>query len=69
MNPHDHSPRGIIITGIIGFAAPLVAVINSCQEQIEWTLRILGLLVSIGVGIASIMAIQRGKTPPPSKGQ
>lgn len=46
--------KGAVVKGIVGTAAPLLAVINSFQEQIEWYLRITGL---VGALIVSVLTI------------
>jgi uncharacterized membrane protein len=44
---------------IVGIASPLVGVVTSFQEQIEWHLRIASLLVGLAVGIMSLIAMAR----------
>jgi len=44
---------------IVGIASPVVGVITSFQEQIEWHLRIASLLVGLAVGILSLVAMVR----------
>lgn len=44
---------------IVGIASPVVGVITSFQEQIEWHLRIASLLVGLAVGIMSLVAMAR----------
>ena len=44
---------------IVGIASPVVGVITSFQEQIEWHLRIASLLVGLLVGIMSLVAMAR----------
>ena len=44
---------------IIGTASPLLGVITSYQEQIEWHLRLASLLVGLMVGILSLMSMVR----------
>jgi hypothetical protein len=46
--------KGAVVKGIIGTAAPLLAVINSFQEQIEWYLRIAGLIGALVVSLLTI---------------
>lgn len=46
--------KGAMVKGIVGTVAPLLAVINSFQEQIEWYLRIAGL---VGALIVSVLTI------------
>jgi hypothetical protein len=42
------------ISGLVGFATPMIAVITSFQEQIEFWLRISGLVVGLIVGLISL---------------
>lgn len=44
---------------IVGIASPVVGVITSFQEQVEWHLRIASLLVGLAVGVMSLMAMVR----------
>jgi uncharacterized membrane protein len=44
---------------IIGIASPVVGLITSFQEQIEWHLRVASLLVGLAVGIMSLAAMVR----------
>jgi hypothetical protein len=44
---------------IVGIASPVVGVITSFQEQIEWQLRIASLLVGLAVGLMSLAAMVR----------
>jgi hypothetical protein len=44
---------------IVGIASPVVGVITSFQEQIEWHLRIASLVVGLAVGILSLVAMAR----------
>ncbi|MCH7228148.1 hypothetical protein [Haloferula sp. A504] len=45
--------------GIIGTASPVIGVITSFQEQIEWHLRIASLVVGLAVGVMSLVAMVR----------
>ncbi len=45
--------------GIIGTASPVLGVLTSFQEQIEWHLRIASLLVGLAVGVMSLVAMIR----------
>ena len=47
------------LKGIIGTASPVIGVITSFQEQIEWHLRIASLVVGLAVGILSLIAMIR----------
>jgi hypothetical protein len=44
---------------IVGIASPLVGVVTSLQEQIEWHLRVASLLVGLAVGVMSLVAMAR----------
>jgi hypothetical protein len=44
---------------IVGIASPVLGVVTSFQEQIEWHLRIASLLVGLAVGILSLVAMAR----------
>jgi hypothetical protein len=44
---------------IVGTISPVLGVITSYQEQIEWHLRAASLLVGLAVGILSLVAMVR----------
>ncbi len=44
---------------IVGIASPVVGVITSFQEQVEWHLRIASLVVGLTVGVMSLVAMVR----------
>jgi hypothetical protein len=44
---------------IVGMASPLLGLVTSYQEQIEWHLRIASLLVGLAVGIMSLVGMVR----------
>jgi hypothetical protein len=44
---------------IVGIASPVLGVITSFQEQVEWHLRIASLVVGLTVGIMSLVAMAR----------
>ncbi len=44
---------------IVGIASPVLGVITSLQEQVEWTLRVASLCVGLAVGVMSLMAMVR----------
>lgn len=48
-----------VFKGIIGTASPVLGVITSFQEQIEWHLRIASLVVGLAVGVMSLVAMVR----------
>ena len=53
-----------ILKAIVGVASPVIGIITSLQEQVEWTLRVASLLVGLIVGIMSLIAMlkkMRGK--------
>jgi hypothetical protein len=45
--------------GIVGTVSPVLGVITSFQEQIEWHLRIASLVVGLAVGVLSLIAMIR----------
>ena len=62
MRPHLDSDS--ILTATVGIASPVLGVITSFQEQIEWTLRVASLIVGLMVGAMSLIAMvkkMRGK--------
>lgn len=42
---------------IVGIASPVLGVITSLQEQIEWTLRVSSLVVGLLVGLISLVSM------------
>lgn len=48
-----------LFRGIVGTVSPVIGVITSFQEQIEWHLRIASLVVGLAVGIMSLVAMIR----------
>ena len=44
---------------IVGMASPLLGLVTSYQEQIEWHLRIASLLVGLLIGILSLVSMVR----------
>jgi len=46
-----------VFKAIIGTASPVLGVITSYQEQIEWHLRVTSLLVGLAVGILSLVSM------------
>ena len=44
---------------IVGIASPVLGVVTSFQEQIEWHLRVASLLVGLMVGLLSLVAMVR----------
>ena len=43
----------------VGMASPLLGLVTSYQEQIEWHLRAASLLVGLAVGIMSLVSMVR----------
>ena len=48
-----------VLKGIVGTASPVLGVVTSFQEQIEWHLRIASLLVGLLVGVLSLIGLWR----------
>lgn len=48
-----------IMKAIVGIASPVMGVITSLQQHIEWTLRVASLLVGLLVGIMSLVSMIR----------
>ena len=64
MNMRAHLDFDYIFKAIIGIASPVLGVLTSFQEQIEWHLRVASLLVGLVVGIMSLVSMikkMRGK--------
>ena len=60
----DHFDIDYIFKAIVGVASPVIGVITSLQEQVEWTLRVASLIVGLIVGIMSLVSMvkkMRGK--------
>ena len=54
-----HIDLDYVSKAIVGIASPVVGLITSFQEQIEWHLRVASLLVGLAVGIMSLVAMVR----------
>lgn len=52
-----------IARGIGGTAAPVLGIIASWQEHLEWSLRILSLILGISVAILTLISFARPKKP------
>ena len=53
------------LKAIVGIASPVMGIITSLQEQVEWTLRVSSLLVGLLVGIMSLVSmIQKMRRKP-----
>jgi hypothetical protein len=64
MNIRHHIDIEYIFKAIVGIASPVIGVITSLQEQVEWTLRVASLIVGLIVGIMSLVSMvkkMRGK--------
>ncbi len=48
-----------VLRSIVGTASPLLGVVTSMQEQIEWHLRVASLVVGLLVGLLSMVAMIR----------
>lgn len=44
---------------LVGIASPIVGVVTSLQEQIEWTLRVSSLVVGLAVGVISLVSMAK----------
>ena len=44
---------------IVGIASPVIGVLTSFQEQVEWHLRIASLVVGLAVGLMSLLSMIR----------
>ena len=53
----DHLDIDYIFKAIVGVASPVIGVITSLQEQVEWTLRVASLIVGLIVGIMSLVSM------------
>ena len=64
MPPHDHS---FTISAAIGAVASVLGVLTTFQEEIEWWVRITGGVVTILIGVLSLVHMIRKLAPHPSK--
>ena len=55
----QHIDIDYVSKAIVGIASPVLGVITSFQEQIEWHLRVASLCVGLAVGIMSLVAMVR----------
>jgi len=53
----QHIDIDYVSKAIVGIASPVLGVITSFQEQIEWHLRVASLLVGLAVGILSLVSM------------
>jgi len=59
MNEHSHLYN--LINGAVGTVASLLGVISTCQEQLEFSVRITGGLIGILVGLITLYNFIRKK--------
>jgi hypothetical protein len=66
--PRYHKPPGPVrppvdiafaLKAVVGTASPVLGVATSFQEQIEWHLRILSLLVGLAIGVLLLIGLWR----------
>ena len=55
----EHSAIAILVRGTIGTASPLLGVVTSLQEQVEWHLRVASLVVGLAVGVMTLAGLVR----------
>ena len=48
-----------VMKAFVGIASPVLGVITSFQEQLEWHLRVASLCVGLAVGLMSLVAMAR----------
>ena len=46
-----------VMKAFVGIASPMVGVITSYQEQLEWHLRVSSLCVGLAVGVMSLVSM------------
>jgi len=59
MRTHIDIDLDYVLKAIIGTVTPVLGVITSYQEQIEWHLRAASLLVGLAVGVQSLVSMVR----------
>jgi hypothetical protein len=60
--PTFEEPKVVLLTkGLVGTAAPLLAVLTSFQEEVEWYLRMAGLIAALIVSLLTIRSLLRKK--------
>ena len=57
MRHHINIDIDFITKAFVGIASPLLGVITSLQEQVEWSLRVASLCVGLAVGIMSLVSM------------
>ncbi|TAF24217.1 MAG: hypothetical protein EAZ71_11615 [Verrucomicrobia bacterium] len=53
----QHIDLDYVSKAFVGFTTPLLGVITSLQEQIEWHLRVASLCVGLAVGLMSLLSM------------
>ena len=51
----------ILTKGATGVAGSIIAVVSPYQEQVEWTIQILGGLLGIAVAVVSLYHLKKNK--------
>ena len=46
-----------VMKAFVGIASPMVGVITSYQEQLEWHLRVASLCIGLAVGVMSLVSM------------
>ena len=59
MRPPIDLDLDYVSKAIVGTVSPVLGVITSYQEQIEWHLRLASLLIGLAVGIMSLVSMVR----------
>lgn len=54
MTNDPHSPVERTVDSVVGIVAPLLGVLTSLQEQVEYALRVCSLLIGIAVGAVAL---------------
>lgn len=57
---HDQG-LGRFIENVIGPTAPLLGVVTSFQEQLEWGMRMVSLIIGILIGLVHLYRVVRRK--------
>ena len=53
----QNHPVRTVLKGIVGAGSPVLAAVTSCQEQIEWWLRIACMLAGLAVSMLTIRSL------------
>lgn len=60
--PTIEEPKvGLLMKGMVGTVTPLLAVLTSFQEEVEWYLRMAGLIAALVVSLLTIRSLLRKK--------